>query len=49
MNVLEEENEIKVALGRWKELAGIVCNKKMPNKLIIKIYWIVIRPVMIYG
>ena len=43
------KNGIRAAWGKWKELAGIVCDKKMPNKLKIKIYSMVIRPVLIYG
>ena len=46
---VEVESRIKAAWQKWREVAGVVCDKKMPNKLKIKIYTTVIRPVMMYG
>ena len=33
---LEVENRIRAAWGKWREVAGVVCDKKMPNKLKLK-------------
>ena len=45
----EVESRIKAAWGKWREVSGVVCDKKMPVKLKVKIYITVIRPVLIYG
>ncbi|XP_068242280.1 uncharacterized protein [Palaemon carinicauda] len=34
----EVENRIKPTHGKWREIAGVVCDKKMPMKLKVKIY-----------
>ena len=46
---VEVESRIKASWGKWKEVSGVVCNKKMPMKLKAKIYSTVLRPVLIYG
>ncbi|XP_066956282.1 uncharacterized protein [Macrobrachium rosenbergii] len=45
----EVDSKITAALGKWRDVAGVVCDKKMPIKLKVKIYSTVIRPVLIYG
>ena len=45
----EVEIRIKAAWGKWREVAGVVCDKRMPKKLKIKIYTSVIRPVLMYS
>ena len=45
----EVESRIKAAWGKWREVSGVVCDKKMPVKLKVKIYITVIRPVLMYG
>ena len=45
----EVESRIKAAWGKWREVSGVVCDRKMPIKLKIKIYNSVIRPVLMYG
>ncbi|XP_068201701.1 uncharacterized protein [Palaemon carinicauda] len=45
----EVGNGIKAAWGKWMEVAGVVCDKKMPIRLKVKIHKIVIRPVLMYG
>ena len=45
----EVETRIKAAWGKWREVAGVVCDRKMPIKLKIKVYSTVVRPVLIYG
>ena len=34
----EIEGRVKAAWGTWREVAGVVCNKKMPIKFRVKIY-----------
>ena len=43
------DSRIKAAWGKWREVAGVVCDKKMPVRLKVKIYSTVIRPVLMYG
>ena len=43
------ENRIKAAWAKWKEVSGVVCDRKMPRKVKVKIYCTVIRPVLMYG
>ena len=40
---------VSAAWGKWKDLSGIISDKKMPRKLKIKLYMTVIRPVLLYG
>ena len=34
---------------KWKEVSGVMCNRKMPVELKDKVFKIIIRPVMTYG
>ena len=43
------ESRIKAVWGKWREVAGVVCDKKMPIRLKVKIYSTVVRPVLMYG
>ncbi|XP_064116627.1 uncharacterized protein LOC135222470 [Macrobrachium nipponense] len=43
-----EMGDLKVK-GKWKEVAGVVCDKKMPIKLKVKVNSTVIRPELMYG
>ncbi|XP_046863244.1 uncharacterized protein LOC124456989 [Xenia sp. Carnegie-2017] len=45
----EVELRISRAWNKWRELTGVLCDKKMPKKLKILIYRTVIRPVLLYG
>ena len=37
------------AWGKWRDLSGVISDKKMTKKLNIKLYMTVIRPVLLYG
>ena len=45
--------EVQVRIGRawdkWRELTGVLCDRKVPQKLKVLIYKTVIRPVLLYG
>ncbi|XP_046863161.1 uncharacterized protein LOC124456897 [Xenia sp. Carnegie-2017] len=45
----EVELRISRAWNKWRELTGVLCDKKMAKKLKILIYKTVIRPVLLYG
>ncbi|XP_064097621.1 uncharacterized protein LOC135209017 [Macrobrachium nipponense] len=45
----EVDSRIKAAWGKWRKVAGVVCDKKMSIKLKVKRYNTVIRPVLLYG
>lgn len=40
---------VSAAWAKWRELSGVINDKKMPRKLKIKLYNSVIRPVLLYG
>ena len=42
-------NRVKVAWAKWREVSGVMCDKKMPTKLKDKIYKTIVKPAMIYG
>ena len=40
---------VSAAWGKWRDLSGVISDKKMPRKLKIKLYMTVIRPVLLHG
>ena len=42
-------NRVKVAWAKWREVSGVMCDKKIPIKLKDKIYKTIVKPAMIYG
>ena len=45
----EVRQRIKSAWMKWKDLSGVLCDKKMPVRIKGKVYKTVIRPVLLYG
>ena len=45
----EVELRILKAWNKWRELSGVLCDRKMPAHLTILIYKISIRPALAYG
>ena len=43
------DGRIKVAWSRWRDLSGVIYDKKVPMKLKSKLYKTVVRPAMVYG
>ena len=43
------DGRIKVAWSRWRDLSGVIYDKKVPMKLKSKLYKTVVRAVMVYG
>ena len=46
---LEVHARISATWMRWKEVTGVLCDRKMPTRLKSKIYRTVVRPVALYG
>ncbi len=42
-------NRVKLALMKWKQLTGVLCDKKVPITLRDKVYKTVIKPTMTCG
>ena len=40
---------VTAAWNKWREVSGVVGDRRMPRKLKVKIYTTVIRPVLMYG
>ena len=45
----EVRQRIKSSWMKWKDLSGVLCDKKMPVRIKGKVYKTMIRPVLIYG
>ena len=43
------ENRVTKARSKWRELSGVICDKKISTKLKLLIYQTVIRPTLLYG
>ena len=43
------KNRVRLAWNKWREVTGVICDKKVPVKLKHKIFKTVIRPTMTYG
>ena len=43
------KNRVRLPWNKWREVTGVICDKKVPVKLKHKIYKTVIRPTMTYG
>ena len=40
-------HRIKVGWMKWRQASGVLCDKKVPQKLKGKFYWTAIRPAML--
>jgi hypothetical protein len=45
----EVSHRIKAGLMKWRQASGVLCNKRVPQKLKVKFYRTAIRPAMLYG
>ena len=45
----EVKRRIGVAWDRWRELSGVMCDKKVPRKLKVLLYNTSIKPTLTYG
>ena len=43
------KNRVQLAWNKWREVTGVICDKKVPVKLKHTIYKTVIKPTMTYG
>ena len=46
---MEISKRIEKAWNRWRELTGVLCDKKIPTKLKVLLYKTAIRPTLMYG
>jgi len=46
---MEIETRISKAWNKWRELSGVLCDKKIPIQLKVLIYKTSIRPTLLYG
>ena len=42
-------NRIRIGWMKWKEVSGVMCDRKMPVELKDKVFKTIIRPAMPYG
>ena len=45
----EVAKRIEKAWNRWRELTGVLCDKKIPTKLKVLLYKTSVRPILMYG
>ena len=43
------KQRVKAAWCKWRELSGVLCDRKMPIKLKMKVYKTIVRPVLLFG
>ena len=43
------KNRVRLSWNEWRKTTGVICDKKVPVKLKVKIYKTVIKPTMLYG
>ena len=43
------KNRVRLAWNKWREVTGVICDKKVPVKLKHKIYNTIVRHTMTYG
>ena len=43
------QNRETKALSKWRELSGVICDKKIPTRLKLLVYQTVNRPTLLYG
>ena len=48
-SLMAVKQRITAAWSKWREVTGIICDKKMPRKLKCNVYKTVIRPSLLYG
>ena len=41
------KQRVKSALMKWREMSGVICDRKIPKELKSKVYKSVLRPVML--
>ena len=48
---IDEDVRHRISAGwlKWRQASGILCDKRVPQKLKVKFYRTAIRPVMLYG
>ena len=45
----EVKERIKSGWSKWKEVKGVVCDRRMPRSVKSKVYKTMVRPVLLYG
>ena len=45
----EVRHRVAAGWGKWLEMSGIVCDRRMPIMLKMAVYETVFRPVLMYG
>ncbi|VDP15302.1 unnamed protein product [Heligmosomoides polygyrus] len=47
--MIEVNSRVSAAWSKWRSLTGVLCDRKIPERLKSKIYRAVVRPVAMYG
>ena len=41
--------KVQAGWNGWRKVSGVICNKRLPNRIKGKVYSSVVRPAMVYG
>lgn len=45
----DARSRVNAAWTKWRQVTGVLCDRRMPNRLKTKVYKTVVRPVALYG
>ena len=45
----EVKKRVHAGWNGWRKVSGVICNKRLPARVKVKVYSSMVRPAMVYG